>query len=63
MELSSNVIKSLKAINGSGGSSGDLSNESFQVLVKSVFDSFIIDSKSGDFNLNLDTATIGKFSI
>ena len=61
MDLSSSVVNSLKSINGSAAN--DLSNEAFAVLVKSVFDSFIIDSKSGEFNLNLDTETIGNLDI
>jgi hypothetical protein len=58
MELNSNLIKTLKCLSGS---TQDFSNETYSILIKSVFDSFIINKKNGNFELYLDTKTMGLF--
>ena len=61
MELSSNVLKTLKCLSGSYENKPNFTNETYTILIKIVFDSFIINLKKGNFELTLDTKTFGQF--
>ena len=63
MELSSNVLKTLKCLSGSYENKSNFTNETYAILIKIVFDSFIINLKKGNFELTLDTKTIGQLKI
>ena len=52
MELNTNVLSSLKCL-------ADSSNDFFAKLIQSVFETFLINAKSGSFELNLNTNSIG----
>ena len=56
MDFNSNLLNTLKCISNES----QFSNETFEILVKSVFDSFIINSKNYKLELNLDKKTIGN---
>ena len=55
MDLNSNLLNTLKCISNES----QFTNEIYEILVKSVFDSFIINSKNYKLELNLDKKTIG----
>jgi hypothetical protein len=56
MDFNSNLLNTLKCISNES----QFSNEAFEILVKSVFDSFIINSKNRKLELYLDKKTIGN---
>ena len=61
MELSTTNLNTLKCLSGTYNNGSTFSNETYTILVKSVFDAFVINSsKKGKFELNLDTKTIGN---
>jgi hypothetical protein len=53
MELSTGVLNIVKSL-------ADLPNDSYSKLIASVFETFLINTKTGGFDLNLDIKTIGR---
>lgn len=53
MELSTGVLNIVKSL-------ADLPNDSYSKLITSVFETFLINTKTGGFDLNLDIKTIGR---
>lgn len=56
MELNLNTIDTLKCLSGS---TQDFSNETFSILIKSVFDSFVVNLNNAKFEMFIDSKTIG----
>ena len=54
MELSTSILNGLKCV-------ANFPNDFFSNLIKSVFETFFINTKTGKLELNLDTSAIGKF--
>ena len=54
MELSTSILNGLKCV-------ANLPNDFFSNLIKLVFETFFINTKTCNLELNLDTSAIGKF--
>lgn len=55
MELSTSILNGLKCL-------VNLPNDFYSMLIKSVFETFFINTKTGSLDLDLDTASIGNVS-
>lgn len=66
MELSASVLNTLKVVSGSEQmlnkrpDEKKFTDESFATLIRYVFDSFVINTRTGSFSLDLDSQEIGK---
>ena len=58
MELSSNIINTLKCFNGSNDKK--INDKLFETIIENVFQSFLINSKNGNFEINLEKNNIGN---
>ena len=57
MELNSNILNTLKALSGSFENKFD--DAAYANLLKLVFDTFVINMKTGDFELSFPKDKIG----
>ncbi len=55
MELSTSILNGLKCL-------ANVPNDFYSTLIKSVFETFFLNTKTGSLDLNLDTSSIGRCS-
>ena len=60
MELSSSILNTLKSIGAGGTNNNKISIDSYNLIVKSLFDSFIFNNDDMNLDIYLNTLKLGN---